>query len=86
MPLPLLFALMLAALAGCHPLPPPDGCTPGVYSCVGNRPHVCSPTQRTTPLSVTCPADHVCTTDLPSVRAPATLIAGCRPTGTSHAP
>lgn len=40
---------MLAVLAmGCPRLPPVSGCDPGSYRCAGDRPEVCSATQRWT--------------------------------------
>lgn len=49
-PLPILLALTLA-LAGCPRLPPVDLCQPGAQSCIGDRPHVCSQSQRWAPAS-----------------------------------
>jgi hypothetical protein len=50
-PLPLLLALGLGVLAGCPRLPPVDLCQPGAQSCNGDRPHVCSQSQRWAPAS-----------------------------------
>lgn len=39
----------LAALCGCPRLPPVSGCNPTAQSCIGDRPHVCSASQRWEP-------------------------------------
>lgn len=49
-PLPILLVVALA-LAGCPRLPPVDLCQPGAQSCIGDRPHVCSQSQRWAPAS-----------------------------------
>ncbi len=50
--------VLLCALASCRPnLGPVSGCTPGASSCVGDRPSVCSQSQRWQPAGdTTCAA------------------------------
>ena len=43
---PVVLCLALAALAGCPRLPHISGCTPLSSRCQGDRPQVCSPSQR----------------------------------------
>ena len=43
---PVLLCLALAVLAGCPRLPPTSGCAPLSSRCEGDRPQVCSPSQR----------------------------------------
>lgn len=46
----LVLATIIATQCGCHPrLPPVSGCTPTAQSCVADRPHVCSASQRLEP-------------------------------------
>jgi hypothetical protein len=44
-----ILAISALALAGCPRLPPVDLCPPGSQSCIGDRPHVCSQSQRWAP-------------------------------------
>lgn len=45
-----LLTLAVASQCGCHPrLPPVSGCTPEEQSCRGDRPHICSASQRWEP-------------------------------------
>lgn len=45
-----LFLLLGVALCGCPKLPPVSGCRPLSQRCLGDRPEVCSPTQRWHPV------------------------------------
>lgn len=38
--------LLTAALAGCPRNPPVSGCQPEAQTCIADRPHVCSASQR----------------------------------------
>lgn len=42
---------LILAGVGCPRLPPVDHCTPGALTCIGDRPHVCSQSQRWAPAS-----------------------------------
>jgi hypothetical protein len=41
-----LLAVLVLGAAGCPKLPPVSGCAPLSQRCEGDRPQVCSPTQR----------------------------------------
>lgn len=46
----MLLALFALPLVACHPrLPPVSGCEPEEQSCRGDRPHICSASQRWEP-------------------------------------